>query len=90
MTKLKTATGKEFDTGYFVERTESKALYVRISNERKETVETVFSDPSETQTLFYNGNVFEGYTILGYVIDEGDAIKLRLKRGDGNAINNDT
>ena len=79
MTKLKTATGKEFDTGYFAERTESKALYIRISNELKERVESVFSDATETQTLYYNGDVFEGYTTLGYVIDEGDAIKLRLK-----------
>lgn len=81
MTKITTATGKEFDTGYVAENYEIKALYIRISNEPKETVEFVFSDPIETGTLHYNGRTFEGYTGFKYAIDEGDAIKVRLNHG---------
>lgn len=81
MTIITTATGKEFDTGYVAENYEIKALYIRISNAEKETVESVFSDPDETRTLHYNGKTFEGYTSFKYAIDEGDAIKVRLNYG---------
>ena len=88
MTKITTATGKEFDTGFVSEYSPNRTLYVSISNADNETVEHIFSDPNETRILHYNGKTFEGYTDLEYIIDEGDSFMVRLKQGVEDAINN--
>lgn len=91
MTKITTATGKEFDTGYVAENKETGTLYIRIRNAEMSYLESVFSDPNETRELLYNETTLTGYTIFKEVLDEGDSIRVRLKsRGNGNAIDNNS
>ena len=48
MTKIKTATGKEYDSDYFVEHAPSKSLYFRVVCASGEEVRKVFADSEET------------------------------------------
>lgn len=82
MTKIKTATGKEYDSDYFTEHKPSKSLYFRVVCASGEEVRNVFADSTETQTLEYNGKKYEGFTNLKYATDDGDDFwKLRLMHG---------
>ena len=82
MTKIKTATGKEYDSDYFVEHAPSKSLYFRVLCASGEEVRKVFADSEETQVLEYNGKKYEGFTKLKNVDDDGDGFwKLRLTHG---------
>lgn len=77
MTTLKTATGKEFDSDYFVQHEPSNSLYFAV-NTTFETAETVFSNPEETAKLEYVGRVYEGFTTLARIEQKTDSIKMRL------------
>ena len=82
MTKIKTATGKEYDSDFFVEHIPSKSLYLRVICSSEEEVRNVFGDSTETQTLEYNGKNYEGFTKLKNVTEEEDGFwKLRLTHG---------
>lgn len=79
-----TATGKEFPSDYFVEHRPSRSIYFRVQETDLDTARFVFSDVEETETIEYGEGQFDGFTDLDFIIDEGDAIKVRLKY----AINN--
>lgn len=81
-----TATGKEFESDYFVEHKPSKSVYFRIMDTDIETAKAVFEDEGETAVIKYGEQRYEGFTTLDFISDEGDAIKVRLIR---NAINNE-
>lgn len=80
-----TATGKEFPSDFFVEHRPSKSVYFRVQDTDLANAETVFSNPEETEVIWYGTTRFDGFTDLDFISDEGDAIKVRLIK---NAINN--
>lgn len=82
MVDLVTATGKRFDSDYFVEHRPSKSVYFSVVGVSGETVRTVFRDAEETRRLEYSGRVYEGFTDLKEIeeIDEG-IWKMRLSNG---------
>lgn len=82
MTKIITATGKEFDTGFVAEHYESNSIYICISNAEEKTVETVFSDPTETAVLYYANSQIEGFTNLVSIEPIKNAVKVRLRHGE--------
>lgn len=75
---LKTATGKEFNTGYFVKSEDPDALYFDIDGEHPKTVNDVFCDPEETSRIEWNGEVFEGYTKFGNIEIRYESVRVRL------------
>ena len=80
--KLKTATGKEFDTGYFVKSEDPDALYFDIDDVPPKEVNDVFCDPEETSRIEWNNEVFEGYTRFGNIEPRYGSVRVRLgKRG---------
>lgn len=82
MTKVKTETGKEYDSDYFVEHLPSKSVYLRVACASEDEARNVFSDSTETQELEYNGKKYEGFTKLERVANDGDGFfMLRLKHG---------
>ena len=91
MTKVQTATWKEFDTGFFSVYPPTKTLYVNISGEPVNVVESVFSDPEETKILLYEGNEYLNYTNLKSITNEDGIIMVRLgQKGETYAINDNT
>ena len=77
---ITTATGKKVKTDMVAPLPYPHYLYIRVLEMDKETVESVFSDQAETNVLTYEGMVFEGYTTVGYVHPEGNALKVRLEK----------
>ena len=73
-----TATGKEYPSDYFVEHRPSRSVYFRVQDVDLETAESVFSDPEETEVIWYGETQFSGFTFLDFIADEGDGIKVRL------------
>ena len=74
MFTITTATGKQFDSDYAVASPYNDGAYVRIINSDMETVERVFSDPSEMPIGMY-----PQYQTLAGITDESTGIKLVLK-----------
>jgi len=81
MSDVVTNTGKVFPTDYHVTIPKPAMLFIRILNTPIETVREVFGNPEETATLNCGKKVYEGYTILRSITDEGDAKKVVLKHG---------
>ena len=75
-----TATGKTFQSDYFVPMQEPPVLFVRILNQTENTVRAVFSDKAETSCLICDGRVAFGYTNFQSILKEGDAFKVVLKK----------
>lgn len=80
MMAFKTATGKEFQTDYFVPHEPSKSLYIRIIDSDINTVREIFTEPEETSLLTYNEREFTGYTQMMGIEQESEALKVRLKK----------
>lgn len=80
--KVITATGKEFESGYFVKSEDPDCIYFDINGEKPKTVNDVFCDPEETQRIEVNEDIYEGYTRFGTIQVFYDAVRVRLdKRG---------
>lgn len=75
-----TATGKTFQSDYFVPMQDHPVLFVRILNQAEDTVRTVFSDTAETSCLTCDGRVAFGYTNFQSISKEGEAFKVVLKK----------
>lgn len=82
MVTLRTATGKEYQSGYFVESVEDRFISFDISNVDPREVNDVFCDPEETTRIEYNGNTFEGYTKFGNIQVFYDSVRVRLDKNE--------
>lgn len=80
MEVLKTATGKEFSCGYLVTSPSSGAAYIRIRGSDLVTIATVFGDKAETAELRHEGTVLAGYTKFESILDEGNCIRISLRK----------
>ena len=81
--KIKTATGKEFNSGYFVKNEEFDYLSFDIDGEDPKTVNDVFCDPEETARIENEGNVYENYTRFGNIQVFYGSVRVRLDRTNG-------
>lgn len=72
MFKIKTATGKEFESDYAV--TIPGIAFIRIVNETLEEVEEILSDKKELPLQGY-----EDFNSVASIIDERNGIKIILK-----------
>lgn len=78
MEKLKTATGQQFDCDYFNEHTGMRQINICILNASLAEVATVFSNPAETQQMWWEREYAAQYTRLIAIVPEGDAIRVVL------------
>lgn len=78
MNEITTATGKTFQSDYFVAHKPSKSLYFRIVGAEREEIVNVFSNAEETAVLTYKGKEYVGYTKLAEISDEEEAWKVRM------------
>lgn len=80
MDKIRTATGKEFDTDYIATIPNPEMAFIRICNAAISEVAAVFSEPRETMQL-YSGNVYLAqYTRLVGLQPEPGAVKVHLAK----------
>lgn len=80
MEKLKTATGKKFDSDYLTTIPYPAQAYIRVLNTTLATVAAVFSDPAETVQLLHGGHYLANYTRLVAIVPEQEAIKVVLAK----------
>lgn len=80
MEKLRTATGKEFDSDYISTIPMPSQAYIRILNAPLSTVATVFSDPAETVQLWHGEHYLAHFTRLVAIVPEADAVKVVLAK----------
>lgn len=81
MEKIKTASGKIFDSDYLTTIPAPKQAYLRILGESLSNVAKVFGDPKETKQLWYGDQYLSGYTSLVAIIPEMNAVKVVLAKG---------
>lgn len=80
MDKLTTASGKTFDSDLCAQVPGMGLLYVRVLGKPLTEIATVFGNPVETVTLFYNDLYISGYTKLDALIPEGNAVRIALRK----------
>ena len=80
MATLTTATGKTFESDYFVPMQDPPVLFVRILNQPEGVVRAVFSDKAETSCLTCASRIAFGYTNFQSIFQEGDAFKVMLSK----------
>lgn len=80
MEKLKTATGKTFDSDYLATIPYPAQAYIRVLNTPLATVATVFSNPAETVQLLHGEYYLAHYTRLVAIVPEQEAIKVVLAK----------
>lgn len=78
MDKLKTATGKTFETDYFNPCPPVGQVNLRILGVRVATVAEVFSDPAETVQLYCGNQYIAHFTKLIAIVPEGNAVRVVL------------
>ena len=80
MEKLKTATGKTFESDYLATIPFPAQAYIRVMNTPLATVATVFGDPEETVQLFHGDHYLAHYTHLVAIVPESGAVKVVLAK----------
>lgn len=80
MDKLKTASGRTYDSDLCAQVPGLGLLYLRVLGVPLATVAAVFGDSAETEQIYYNDLYFSGYTRLDALIPEGDAVRIALRR----------
>lgn len=80
MDKIKTASGKLFDSDLCAQVPGIGLLYLRVLGTPLATAAMVFGEPAETEVLYYNDVYFSGYTRLDALIPEGNAVRIALRK----------
>lgn len=78
MSKVKLATGKEFECDYFNPFPPVGQVNLRILGESLATVATVFSDHRETVQMTWENQYASMYTKLVAIVPEMDAVRVVL------------
>lgn len=78
MSKLKTATGKEYECDYFNPAPTLGQINLRVLNESLATVVSVFSDARETIQMTCENQYAAQYTKLIAIVPEMDAVRVVL------------
>lgn len=80
MDKVKTATGKTYDSDYLAVIPTPAQAYIRILNASLADVAVVFSNPKETIQLWHGEHYLAYYTHLVAIVPEADAVKVVLAK----------
>lgn len=80
MDKIKTASGKEFDSDYLATIPNPPQAYIRVLNTSLAEVATIFSNKSETVRLWHGVFYLAGYTNLIAIVPEVGAVKVVLSK----------
>lgn len=75
-----TATGRTFNSDYFVILESQSLLFLRVLNVDENTVREVFGNSTETSCLRSGDRVAFGYINLQSIFKEGNAFKVVLSR----------
>ena len=78
MSKIKTATGKEYECDYFNPAPTLGQINLRVLNESLSTVVSVFSDARETIQMTWETQYAAQYTKLIAIVPEMDAVRVVL------------
>lgn len=78
MSKIKTATGKEYECDYFNPAPTLGQINLRILNESLATVVSIFSDARETIQMTWENQYAAQYTKLIAIVPEMDAVRVVL------------
>lgn len=78
MDKLKTATGKTFETDYFNPCPPVGQVNLRVLGASVATVAEVFSNPAETVQLYCGNQYIAHFTKLVAIVPEGSAVRVVL------------
>lgn len=78
MSKIKTATGKEYECDYFNPAPTLGQINLRVLNESLATVVSVFSDARETIQMTWETQYAAQYTKLIAIVPEMDAVRVVL------------
>lgn len=78
MTKIKLASGKQMDCDYMGSSQQRKQATIRILNTSMTEIASVFSNPAETEAMWFENDYAAGFTKLLAMIDDGDAIRVVL------------
>lgn len=78
MSKIKTATGKEYECDYFNPAPTLGQINLRVLNESLATVVSVFSDARETIQMTFENQYAAQYTKLIAIVPEMDAVRVVL------------
>ena len=77
---VKLASGTEVQTDMVSSIPDPPMLYIRVAGKSLAEVAALFGDSAETQLIQYAGRDLTGYK-YDALINEGDAIRVNLKRG---------
>lgn len=80
MDKIRTATGKEFDSDYLSTIPMPEQVFIRICNKSLAEVAAVFGDKNETIQMWYGDVYLAMYTKLVALVPEAGAIKVILAK----------
>lgn len=81
MDKVKTASGKEFESDYISTiGYPNPQIYIRILDTSLADVAAVFGNAEETRQLWYNEQYFAMHTKLVAIVPEPGAIKVVLAK----------
>lgn len=78
METVKTALGKEYACDYFNPFPQVGQINLRVVGATIVEVATVFSNPAETQQMWWEREYAAQYTRLIAIVPEGDAIRVVL------------
>lgn len=76
--KIRMATGRELECDYMDHSQQRRQANIRILNTPITEVASVFSNPTETTQMWFEGDYAAGFTKLLAMIDDGDAIRVVL------------
>ena len=80
MATIVTATGKVFESDYFVVLEERSLMFLRVLNTDEKTVRDIFGNSSETSCIRSGNRIAYGYINLRTIIKEGEAFKVVLSK----------
>lgn len=80
METITTATGKQYETDYFVPMGDD-AISFRVLGVNAATAATVFFNKTETVQLWHGEEYYANYTTVLAMIPEGKAFKIMLRKG---------
>ena len=80
MDKVKTATGKTFDSDYLAVIPAPAQAYIRVLNVPLAEVAAVFGNPTETVQLWHGDYYLAFYTRLVAIVPEPGAVKVVLAK----------
>lgn len=78
MEKVKTATGKTFDCDYFNPFPPMGQVNLRVLGITLVEAASVFSNPAETEQLWWHRQYLAHHTKLVAIVPEGNAIRVVL------------